>query len=73
MDIVEQLRRQADECANAFPTRNGWGNTMRVAAEEIEQLRHVIAANNGEKSKLWRRIEELERLTPNDNHERREP
>jgi hypothetical protein len=51
MDIVEQLKRQADECSKASPSRNGWGNTMRVAANEIEQLRHIVAENSTVKSK----------------------
>lgn len=36
MDIVLQLRHDAEEIARAG--HNGWGNTMLVAADEIEQL-----------------------------------
>ena len=49
MDIVEQLKRQAQEIASeGF---NGWGNTMLIAAEEIEQLRGVVAMKNAGKNK----------------------
>lgn len=36
-DLVGQLRRQAVEIAKAG--HNGWGNTMLLAADEIERLR----------------------------------
>ncbi len=58
MDIVEQLKRQAEEIA--ADSHSGWGNTMVVAAEEIEQLRDVIAAKNGEVSKLWKITEKID-------------
>jgi hypothetical protein len=36
MDIVRQLREQAQEIAHEG--HNGWGNTMLIAANEIERL-----------------------------------
>ena len=39
MDIVELLRKQAQEIAREG--HNGWGNTMIAVAEEIEKLRNA--------------------------------
>lgn len=40
MDTVNQLRKQATEIADAG--HNGWGNTMLMAADEIERLRDAL-------------------------------
>ncbi len=37
MDIIKQLREQAQEIAKEGHA--GWGNTMVIAADEIERLR----------------------------------
>ena len=39
MDIINQLREQAEEIAHEG--HNGWGNTMLVAADIIEKFRSL--------------------------------
>lgn len=41
-ELTQRLEQQADEIAKAG--HNGWGNTMREAAVEIERLTEKIKA-----------------------------
>ena len=60
-DIVDQLKMQAKEIA--ADRHNGWGNTMIVAADEIDRLRSALQAIHDNPDSA--RIKAAEALTPN--------